>query len=66
MIRYQIVIQGLLSIDWSFWFEGMQVTPDSVRGVTCISGMACDQAELYGIINLLRDLNLIILKFEQS
>jgi hypothetical protein len=66
MFRYRIIIKGLLDIDWSLWFEGMQVTPDSVQGVTCINGSARDQAELYGIINLIRDLNLIILKFKQT
>jgi hypothetical protein len=66
MTTYRIIIQGLLGAEWSSWFEGSRVTPDIVSGVTRIEGEVHDQAELYGIINQIRDLNLTILQLEQS
>jgi len=65
MALYQIVVQGLLDASWSEWFEGMQVTPELALGVTCLTGMARDQAELFGMLNRLRDLNLVIVKVER-
>jgi hypothetical protein len=66
MITYQILIQGLLDEQWSIWFEGMQVTPEPSFSVTCLTGKARDQAELLGILNHLHQLNLVVLRFEQS
>ena len=43
----------------------MQVTPELALGVTCLTGMARDQAELFGMLNRLRDLNLVIVKVER-
>jgi hypothetical protein len=65
VVTYQMVVQGVLDSDWSLWNEGMRVTP-SVEGVTRITGTARDQAEVFGILNLIRDLNLTLLKFEQT
>jgi hypothetical protein len=65
MTAYRIIIQGLLDAEWSSWFEGSRVTPDPFSGVTCIEGEIHDQAELFGIINQIRDLNLTILLLEQ-
>jgi hypothetical protein len=65
MTAYRIIIQGLLDAEWSSWFEGSQVTPDNGSGVTCIEGNIHDQAELYGIINQIRNLNLTILQLDQ-
>lgn len=66
MICYQIIVQGLLAADWSAWFEGVEVQPDLQQGFTCMNGMARDQAELFGLLNLMCDMNLTILKFEQK
>jgi hypothetical protein len=65
MVPYEITVQGLIDIDWSLWYTNMEVMPDASRGVTLIRGRARDQAELYGVIHLIRDLNLVLLKLEQ-
>jgi hypothetical protein len=66
MTTYQIVVLGLLEADWCLWLEGMQVTPEPEQGVTCISGTVRDQAELFGVLNQLQALNVVVLRFEQK
>ena len=66
MATYQIIVLGLLEADWSLWLDGIQVTPEPEQGVTCITGTACDQAELFGVLNRLHQLNLVVLRFEQK
>jgi hypothetical protein len=65
MALYQIVVQGLLDASWSEWFEGMLVAPMPALGVTSLAGPVRDQAELFGRLNQLRDLNLTIVKVER-
>ena len=56
---YRFDIEEQLSSTWSEWFEGMVLEPSIGQG-TSITGMIEDEAALYGVINRLRDLNLVI------
>ena len=54
---YRILIKGCLNPRWSEWFDGLTITRTS-DGETMLSGRVLDQAELYGLLNKLRDLGL--------
>ena len=55
---YQITVQGFLDNQWSDWFEGMAITHS--EGNTTLTGLVVDQTALHGIINRIRDLNLML------
>ena len=57
---YQIQIRGHLDSGWSTWFDGWRITHNA-DGTTTLSGVAIDQAALYGQIARVRDLGLILL-----
>jgi hypothetical protein len=57
---YQIKIRGHLDPRWSAWFDGWRITHNA-DGTTTLSGVAIDQAALYGQIARVRDLGLALL-----
>ncbi len=62
--EYQVKVQGRLERDLSGWFQGpASVTFEtSMTGtVTCLRGVAADQAALHGLLNHIRDLGLVLL-----
>lgn len=61
---YQIIIRGLLSDDWSDWFDGLQMAR-SADGNTVLSGTIVDQAALMGVLNKLNRLNVTLLSLSQ-
>ena len=63
-IFYNIVIKGHLDPSWSEWLEGMSVAPLENRD-TLLSGPLADQAALHGLLNRIRDLNLILVRMER-
>jgi len=56
---YEIRVEGHLGNRWSDWFEGLVIRndPDSE---TTITGELADQAALFGVLNKIHDLNLIL------
>lgn len=56
-VTYEIRVEGHLSPQWSAWFEGMEISLEA-GGVTALTGPVVDQAQLFGIIKSVRDLNL--------
>ena len=54
--RYCIIVKGRLSERYNSIFEGLRLEP--MRGHTALSGPVVDQAELYGLLNRLRDLGI--------
>lgn len=62
---YQIRIEGELDERWLRRFEGLAMTtcPD---GETEISGVMIDQAALYGVLNRIRDLGLVLVSVQRK
>jgi hypothetical protein len=63
-LEYQIKVQGRLEDRWSHWFDDLKITvegnsPDTT--VTILTGVITDQAALHGLLNRIRDLNLLLL-----
>jgi len=57
---YEIKLKGLLTGEWSDWFDGMALGQD-VQGYTTLTGPVVDQAALYGLLDKVRDLGLSLL-----
>ena len=61
-MRYQIKVRGRLDPSWSDWFSGVVITSqDDGEPVTVLEGDVPDQPALYGILNRIRDLNLVLI-----
>lgn len=54
--RYRLVVKGRMSERMAFAFEGLEVEPGA--GETALTGTFVDQAQLYGVIDRLRDLGI--------
>ncbi|HSR28999.1 MAG TPA: hypothetical protein VLY63_00435, partial [Anaerolineae bacterium] len=58
---YQITVQGRLDREWSGWFCGMVITYQTRwdgQPITMLTGAVVDQAALYGMLSMIRGLNL--------
>ncbi len=65
--RYRILVQGLLSQNWSDRFGAMDVLTRSAEvssDMTVLQGYVSDQAELSGILNTLYELHLPLLSVQ--
>lgn len=58
---YEIRIQGDLDERWKPWFEDMDVIPEG-NGITLLRGALPDQAAFYGLLEKLRNLNIIVIE----
>ena len=58
-------MEGHLADGWSDWFEGLSICndPDSE---TTITGELADQAALFGVLNKIQDLNLILVSVNRT
>ena len=66
-LEYQIRVQGRLEERWSHWFDGLEITIEgdsSGRTITILSGEVNDQAALHGLLNRIRDLNLLLISVQ--
>ena len=62
---YQIMVKGALATHWADWFNGSLVSIDSNLAGKAQTMLTCkvrDQAELFGILNKLNELNLPLLQ----
>jgi hypothetical protein len=57
---YEIMVGGSLSPTWSGWFSNLTCNADA-EGNTRMVGPVIDQAELYGVLERIRDLGLPLL-----
>ena len=51
---YEIRIEGHLPCEWSEWFQGMAIAPQT-NGETLLRGVMTDQAQLFGVLKKIRD-----------
>lgn len=58
--EYEIRVKGILSDQWTDWFDGMKFRYDS-EGNTILTGQVVDQAVLHGILDKVRDLGMTLL-----
>ncbi len=63
-IVYEIRVRDSLDKCWYHWFEGMEVTCNE-DGETVMIGRVADQAALHGLLERIRDLNLILILVRQ-
>lgn len=62
---FEIHIRGHLDADWAEWFDGMTLTHRGENGgETVLCGPVRDQAQLFGVLNKLRTLNLTLLSVQ--
>jgi hypothetical protein len=60
---YQLVVDGELSDRFSHLFEGM--TFARINGTTVITGPVMDQAQLFGLIDRVQEVGLVLLSVAQ-
>ena len=58
-LHCQILIKGQLTGEWSDWFDGLCIE-DLPDGDGLLHGTLPDQTALYGVIDRLRDLGLVL------
>ena len=58
---YHIRVKGHLQPEWSEWFDGLTISWEE-HGETVLSGQVVDQAALHGVLNKIRDLNVLLLE----
>jgi hypothetical protein len=62
MIKFmhcEIRVKGHLSSQWTDWFGGLEIK-NQPGGEAVLSGSLPDQAALYGVLNRMRDLGLVL------
>ncbi len=57
---YEIRVEGHLSDRWTDWFEGLAIRNEP-NGETTLTGAMSDQAALFGVLNKIQALNLILI-----
>ena len=63
-ITYEIRVEGLIDGLWEEWFEGMRI--DYLNDTeTILLGELKDQTALYGVLDRIRDLGLILISVER-
>jgi hypothetical protein len=58
--HYVIRVKGHLAPRWAEWFEGLTMTY-TASGETILSGPIADQAALHGVLDKVRDLNVVLI-----
>lgn len=67
-MHYQIKLKGKLDESWSDWLYGAAIVSELVEDGTIITTLtvdALDQPALFGILDRIRDMNLLPISVEQ-
>ncbi len=66
-MKYQIKIRGLLDPSWSSQLGGLEISSTEENGTlfTLLTGIITDQPALFGILDRIRDMNLLPVSVEQ-
>jgi hypothetical protein len=62
---YRIRVEGHLDPTWSRWFDGLNITHEP-NGETVLSGLILDQAELFGVLAKVHNLNLVLVSVTRA
>ena len=62
---YEIRFEGHLADHWAAWFHGCSLTREE-DGTTTIVAPVADQAELFGLLNKVRDLSLSLISVSKA
>ena len=60
---YRLVIDGELGERFASLFEGLALRPEG--GTTVLTGHMADQAQLFGVIDRVQEVGLVLLSVEQ-
>ncbi len=63
-MMYQIKIKGELDQSWSDWLGGIEISTEMAEDgsvITTILVDAADQPALFGVLDRIRDLNLVLI-----
>jgi hypothetical protein len=61
---YEITFKGHLDDHWTAWFHGCALTREE-DGTTTMVAPVVDQAELFGLLNKVRDLSLSLISVSE-
>lgn len=67
-MEYQIIVRGRLDKSWSEWLDGASVASEFDENgvmITRLTVQATDQPALFGILNRIRDMNLLPISVER-
>ena len=62
--KYIIRVKNHLDSHWENWFDGMTITHTG-DGETILSGYVVDQSALHGLLEKIRNLNLILISVQK-
>ncbi len=62
--RYEIRVEGHLAERWSDWFDGLAIRREP-GGETVLSGPLSDQSALFGVLNKIQALHLVLISVER-
>ena len=62
---YEIQVEGTIAGRWTDWFEGLAIVINTT-GNTTLSGSLIDQAALFGVLNKIHSLNLMLISVSRS
>ena len=62
--KMSIRVKGHLDENWKDWFDGMEILYDGDE--TLLEGNIKDEAHIHGILNKIRDLNLILISINPT
>jgi hypothetical protein len=62
--KVSIRLKGQLDGNWKDWFDGMEIIYDLED--TLLEGKIKDEAHIHGILNKIRDLNLVLISINPT
>ncbi len=65
--RYEIWVEEILDSRWAKWFPDMEIVPTDERTClgTVLRGKLPDRAALFGLLGMIRDLNLTLIQVKR-
>jgi hypothetical protein len=61
---YEIRVEGHLAERWTDWFDGLTIRNEP-GGETVLTGTIFDQSALFGVLNKIQSLHLVLVRVER-